>query len=307
MSQQRFRFGGYQPPRSVHTRALRHFRDGVTERAGGAIEIDLTENVTTAGHQAADLLHMVAHGALHGAYFASSYLAAAVQSLNVLDLPFSAAPRPMLFAGLDGAAGARLAADVAAATPYRVLGFWDNGIRHLSNAVRAIHGPADCHGLRLRTLDNALHQAAFRCLGFAPMQIDVADLSSAVAERRVDAQENPLTNLVNFGLHAHHRHVSLSGHLQGVALLLVNRDWFDSLAGAQRDLLVATARHSTTSQRAAAAAEDAVCTTVLTDAGVVPLDEAELDIAGFRAAVAPLIATHLPTLDPMLRASLLSV
>ena len=189
----------------------------------------MTDSIVAAGRKAADLLSMVESGELDGCYFASSYLAARVPALGVFDQPFQAGAREAVFAGLDGDAGAALAEQVAAATAYRVLGWWDNGIRHISNAVRPIRTPADCVGLRLRTLDNAQHQAAFRRLGFQPMFIDVADLSRAVADRTVDAQENPLTNLVNFNLHAHHRHVSLTGHLLGIALLLVNRARYDAL------------------------------------------------------------------------------
>ena len=35
--------------------------------------------------------------------------------------------------------------------------------------------------------------------------------------------------MVNFNLHVHHRHVSLTGHLLGIAPLLVNRARFDAL------------------------------------------------------------------------------
>ena len=222
-------FAGYQPARSVHTRALHALRDSVASRAGGALAITVTDSIVATGRKAADLLSMVESGELDGCYFASSYLAARVPALGVFDQPFQAGAREAVFAGLDGDAGTELAERVAAATAYRVLGWWDNGIRHISNAVRPIRTPADCVGLRLRTLDNAQHQAAFRRLGFQPMFIDVADLPRAVADRTVDAQENPLTNLVNFNLHAHHRHVSLTGHLLGIALLLVNRARYDAL------------------------------------------------------------------------------
>ena len=185
-------FAGYQPARSVHTRGLHVLRDFVAERAGGAVSITVTDNIVAHGRKAADLLTMVETGELDGCYFASSYLAARVPALSVFDEPFQAAPRDATFAALDADMGASLAEAVAAATPYRVLGYWDNGIRHISNGVRPIRSPADCVGLSLRTLDNAQHQAAFGRLGFRPVFIDVADLARAVAERAVDAQENPI-------------------------------------------------------------------------------------------------------------------
>jgi len=117
---------------------------------------------------------MVENGDIDGCHFASSYLAARVPQLGLFDHPCRA-----------GEVGAALAADIAAVTNDRVLGWWDNRIRHISNAVRPIHTPADCIGLRLRTLDGARHQAAFRRLGFHPLFIDPADLPRAVAERTV--------------------------------------------------------------------------------------------------------------------------
>jgi TRAP-type C4-dicarboxylate transport system substrate-binding protein len=277
-------FAGYQPARSVHTRALHALRDSLARRADGALTITVTNSIVATGHKAADLLTMVASGELDGCYFASSYLAARVPALGVFDQPFHAGSLEEVFTGLDGDAGAALAERVAAATEYRVLGWWDNGIRHISNAVRPIRTPADCVGLRLRTLDNVQHQAAFRRLGFQPTFVDVADLPRAVAERTVDAQENPLTNLVNFNLQAHH--VSLTGHLLGIALLLINRVRYDSLPDELRRMLEAAAIESATIQRGLAIAEDAECLRLLADAGVTVIGPDAIDVQGFRTAVA---------------------
>jgi C4-dicarboxylate-binding protein DctP len=299
------RFGGYQPARSVHTRGLRVLADSVARRSGGALAIEVTENVVSAGHKAGDLFELVASGALDGCYFASSYLAGRVPALEVLDLPFQAASRAAAFAALDGVGGALLGAAVAAATPYRVLGYWDNGVRHISNGVRPIHRPADCAGLSLRTLDSALHQAAFRCVGFRPAFIDVAELALAVAERRVDAQENPLTNMINFGLQAYHRHVSLTGHLLGVALVLVNRARFDGLSVEVRGVLMDAVRESEGVQRGLAAEEDAACLGLLAEAGITPVGPEEIDLPAFRAVVAETVDAAAGGFDPALRRAFL--
>lgn len=273
-------FAGYQPARSVHTHGLHALRDSVARRSD-ALAIQITDNIVAKGRKATDLLDMVESGELDGCYFASSYLAAQVPALGVYDQPFRAGSRETVFAGLDGNAGASLARQIAEATSYRVLGWWDNGIRHISNRVRPIRTPADCVGLRLRTLDNAQHQAAFRRLGFAPVYIDVADLGRAVADRTVDAQENPLTNIVNFNLHAHHKHVSLTGHLLGIALLLINRTRYECLPADLAGVLNVAVGDSETIQRARAVAEDAACLDILTRAGVAVVPQQALDLTAF--------------------------
>lgn len=290
------RLGGYQPESSVHTRALHHFAGLVSERLGAEFDLTIHVNITAQGHRAAELLTMVEDGRLDGCYFASSYLASRVPSLAVFDLPFAATDRGRDYAKLDGEFGVRLAADVAARTGYRVLGYWDNGFRHISNHLRPIRHPNDCRGLRLRTLDNTLHQEIFAALGFYPVFLDTKDLADAVARHIVDAQENPLTNLVNFGLYHTHRHVSLTSHFFGVAPLLVNGAWFDGLAPAIQAGLRAIADETTKRQRALALAEDARCLDILRNDGVAIVPAEEIDWSAFRAAVQPVVEREIARL-----------
>ena len=91
-------FAGYQPARSVHTRALHALRAGVA-RAGDGLAISVTDNVVAPSRKATDLLAMVETGELDGCYFASSYLAARVPELGVFDRPFQAGSREQVFAG----------------------------------------------------------------------------------------------------------------------------------------------------------------------------------------------------------------
>jgi TRAP-type C4-dicarboxylate transport system substrate-binding protein len=228
---------------------------------------------------------MVEEGTIEVCYFASSYLAGRVASLGCFDKPFSVVDRARIYAELDGDLGARVAGDVAGHTGYRVLGFWDNGFRHISNRLRPIRNPGDCRGMRIRTLDNAMYQRVLSAVGFTPMVIDVKDLVRAVETHEVDAQENPLTNTMNFGLHRTHKHVSLTSHFHGVALLLANRAWFEALAPAMQLTLLAASANATAAQRQFAIAEDALCLEQLRRDGVAVVSAEEIDVAAFRAAV----------------------
>lgn len=290
------RLGGYQPEGSVHTRALHHLAGLLLERSRGLFQPAIDIDVTAQGHRAADLLTMVETGRLDGCYFASSYLVSRVPSLAVFDLPFVATDRQRDYAKLDGEFGVRLAADLAARTGLRVLGYWDNGFRHLSNRLHPIRHPDDCKGLRLRTLDNTLHQEVFAALGFQPVFLDVKDLPDAVARHTVDAQENPLTNFINFGLYRAHRHVSLTSHFFGVTLFLVNRAWFDALASEAQDALRAAVDAATKRQRTLAIAEDARCLDLLARDRVAVVPAEEIDFAAFRAAVAPVVEREIARL-----------
>jgi tripartite ATP-independent transporter DctP family solute receptor len=292
------RCGGYQGDGSIHTRGLRVIE---TELGRAGIGAELTINVTQQGRKAADLLAMVEGGDLDLCYFNSSYLSERVPSLRLLDLPFLITDRTQAYRHLDGPLGDRLVGDVRAQTGFRVLEFWDNGFRHFSNRLRPIRQPRDCGGMKIRSLDNPLYQEIFRAFGFDPVVIDVKDLPDAVASGVVDAQENPLTNTVNFGMHRTHRHITLSSHFFGVALLLVNAKQFDAWPAETQAALRAAAAAATKTQRALAAQEDIDCLERLRQDGCEIVMAEAVDRTRFEKAVAKIRKRELAKLDPSLR------
>jgi len=290
MSKFTIRLGGYQPARSVHTRAMNVFADALRARLGDRVDVRYAENFTAAGRNAVDLLSMTEGDELDICYFASSYLIGRVPSLGVFDLPFHFTDRHAAYALADGPTGRRLADDVAGATGFSVLAYWDNGFRHISNGRHPIVHPRGCRGLKIRTLDNALHQRVFRSLGFEPVMIDVKDLAAAVSERRVDAQENPLTNLLNFNLHKTHRFVTLTGHFFGVALVLCNRARLSQWSEDMRAAIATAMGEATAVQRRYAAEDDAICLATLKADGIAIVEPGKFDRAAFVDAVAGLRA-----------------
>ena len=301
------RFGGYQPERSVHSRGARVFCSALGQQLGPGADIQFTANIAATGRPVSDLLTLTQSGELDMCYFASSYLAAKVPELTILDLPFESGAfessgRERVWSLLDGAVGARIKAAVAARTGYQVLGFWDNGIRHISNGVRPIRSPADCTGLSIRTLDNSFHQAIFAALGFVPRFIDVKDLGAAVVGRTIDAQENPLTNMINFDIHKTHKHVTLLGQFFGVALLLANRAAAQRWPVATRTAVEQAAAQATQAQRRYAAEEDDSCMALLKAASVAIVPARDIDLPAFKAAVAGVVEREAAMLDPELLA-----
>ncbi len=261
------RFGGYQGPNSVHTRGGKRLGEALAETLGDSIDFTFDSNIVERGQKASDLLSMVEGGELDGCYFSSSYLAARVPELGIFDQHFIVPDRRRAYAVLDGTLGRELARLVSQNTGFAVLDYWDNGFRHISSH-KPLRTPKDCEGLKIRTLANDNHQRVFRALGFEPITIDVRDLPEAVASGRVDAQENPLTNIYNFGLHKTHRYITLTRHLMGVAMLLFNRQAVESWPAEVTDGVRSAARVATMAQRIYAEEDDHICADNMTADGV---------------------------------------
>jgi TRAP-type C4-dicarboxylate transport system substrate-binding protein len=214
------------------------------------------------------------------------------------------ADRAVAFRALDGELGEIARRRVEAKTPVRLFAYWDNGFRHLTNRVRPIRTPDDCRGLRIRTQTSELHGQVFRALGFEPIASDIKEFVEGIGGDRFQAHDNPLTNIYNFGVHRHHRHITLSAHFWGASALVGNAAHYAGWPAEVRAAVDLAAREATAYQRQLAAAEDAEVMAKLDPAenDVIQLTAGERD--AFVRAVEPVLRAHRERLGPTLFASL---
>ena len=278
------RVAGYQGPSSILTQGLACLVETL-KSDGWKSDIDWLPNVTDHQEKAADLFASIENGSRHIGYMASGYLSARVPELEVLELPFTVDNRETALSALDRTAGEILTKAVGLKTGFHVLGFWDNGFRHLSNAVRPIQHPTDAVGLKIRTLDSTLYRATLNAIGFQALTSDVKDLVAWIQQDVVQAQENPLTNFMGFELWKHHPYVSLTHHFYGVLLLVCPMAWYDTLKREDRQLLAHAVKTATALQRQLAAEQDAITLMRMQDIGVKVLTKDALDMQAFHKCV----------------------
>jgi TRAP-type C4-dicarboxylate transport system substrate-binding protein len=288
----RLGFGGYQEPESVHNRAAARFGALLQEKLGDRVAFELVSSILKLGYRSGDLVPMVERGELSFCYMSTVRFSRAAAELQLLELPFVVKDRADAFRALDGPFGERARRDIEAKTACRVLGYWDNGFRHLTNRVRAIRTPADCRGIRIRTQMSELHGEFFRALGFEPIAVDIKEFVDGIGGDRFQAQDNPLTNIYHFGVHHHHRYITLTGHFWGASVFVCNAAHYRGWPKDVQAAVDAAAKDATAYQRVLAAAEDEAILAKLDPAKneVIRLTDAER--AAFIKAVAPVLDRH---------------
>ena len=293
--------GGYQGSGSILSASLTSLEQSLKAcELFGPITTAL--DVTAQGETAGQLFQSVNLGTRQICYAASGYLTAYASDLAALDLPFTVKNREAALAALDRSAGQWLSDQLGQNSSFKVLGFWDNGFRHISNSVRSLRSPTDMQGLKIRTLDSAIYRESLNALGFTAVTTDVSELKQVLKSGEVQAQENPLTNYNNFKIYENHPYVSLTGHFFGVLLLVCNRQWFDSLSAKQQHAVDAAAAMATQQQRTLAAQQDSALLTELAQRGVQITSSSDLDMGAMRSVTAHIIERERQTLSkPMVQ------
>jgi TRAP-type C4-dicarboxylate transport system substrate-binding protein len=295
-----FRFGGYQGPSSINTRGAARFGKALGRELGARVKFELVGDVLALGRNSGDLPDMVASGELAGCYMSTVRFAEAVPELKVLELPFVVRDRPTAIRALNGPLGALFAQRMAEKTPFRALGFWDNGFRHVTNKVRPIRTPADCKGLRIRTQMSALHAESLGAMGFEPIPVDIREFVEQCRGERFQAQENPLTNTFHFGVQKLHRYITLTGHFFGSSALICNAKLYAGWPEDVKRAVDAAAKEATAFQHELAAEEDETILAKIDpqENELIRLSAAEHE--AFVQAVEPVLAKHRRALDPKL-------
>ena len=285
----RIRFGGYSPPETSHSRAVVRFAEAIARRTGGAVQTDKAWNVMDFGYGANELLWLVKSGVLTMCYFSTAYLAERVPELAVVDLPFLFEDLGHAHAALDGELGAFLTGCTERRLGYRVLGYWDNGFRHLSNRLRPVRTPADLKGMRVRLQLNEVHARTFRLLGAEPVPTDLKPGIAKIVSGEVDAQENPLSNTMTYGVHKVHNHVTLTGTFYGARGIYAHKATFDGWPAGLQQAVRESVREAILFQREAAEEVEHDYRREMEKLGIAFVDLTPAERDAFQKAAAPIL------------------
>jgi TRAP-type C4-dicarboxylate transport system substrate-binding protein len=220
------RMGGYGPATTCFSRALKFIGDRLVAELGDAVDVKYVWNIMDFGYRADDILWLVENGILSLGYQSSSYLTDRIPELGLVDLPFLFADNDTARAAIDGELGELLTRKIEERTNFRVLGYFENGFRHISNRLRPVRTPADLAGMRIRVLPSRIQERTFELLGAVPLRQDLTEALAAIAAGTIDAQENPLANTVTYGAHKFHPFHTLTGHFYVSRPIFLHRTAF---------------------------------------------------------------------------------
>ena len=283
------RMGGYGPPTTSFSRALKLIGDELTQKFGDRVSIKYVWNIMDFGYRAEEILWLVEDGVLTLGYQSSSYLTDRVPELGFVDLPFLFDRRDAARAAIDGGLGRILAARIEQRVNYRILGWFENGFRHISNRLRPIHTPADLKAMRIRVLPSEVQARTFELLGAVPVRCDLTEAIAGIKAGTLDAQENPFANTVTYGVHKFHRFHSVTNHFYISRPIFLHRPTFEAWPMDLQEAMREAIRKAVAFQRELAIEEDREARAAILAEGCEIAELTGAEHAQFRASVAPLL------------------
>lgn len=187
-------------------------------------------------------------GTLEMVTTSASPLTGLVPEFNVFDLPFIVPNTKAADAIFDGPIGARLAADLEK-KGLKLLCYYENGFRQLTNSVREVKTPADLKGLKIRTMQNPIHLEAFRAMGANPTPMPFSEVFTAMQQKTIDGQENPIPTIWLSKFYEVQKYISLTGHVYGPQIMLINKKLWDSFPAADQKIIAEAAKETAVYQR----------------------------------------------------------
>jgi TRAP-type transport system periplasmic protein len=236
---------GAAPGNPRHEASVK-FAEVLKARTAGRIEVQVAPSAQL-GDDAA-MLTALRTGALDMSANSQGAVANAVPEYAAFGMPFLFASLPQAWKLLDGPLGKELA-ERSAEKGLIVLGYWDNGVRHMSNSKRPLLKPEDLKGLKMRTPPDAVTVDIMQALGAEAQQIKFAELYVALQQGVVDGQENPLMNIYASKLYEVQKYISLTGHKYEMTPFLMGKRTWDKLSEADRKAVMEAAAEATAMQR----------------------------------------------------------
>ena len=260
--------------------AIDTFAKEVEKRTAGRYKVQTFYNGALGGER--ESIEAVQLGTQELAFSSSGPVPNFVPETKILDVPFLFRDKAHARAVLDGPIGQELLGKFDA-KGFKALAWAENGFRHMTNSKRAVNAPEDLKGLKMRTMENPVHIAAYKALGIITTPMAFPEVFTALQQGTVDGQENPLSVIISAKFDQVQKHLSLTGHVYSPGIFVMNKAVFDKLSAADKQAFIDAAKEGTKANRARVDEHDAKGVADLRSKGMNVVDN--VDKAKFVAAL----------------------
>ena len=268
---------------------MEKFKEIVEKNSGGKLKV----NVFPGGALGSDQANVSAiqGGTLEMASMNSGIFANQVKEFAIFDFPFLFGSSKEADAVVDGPFGKKLHARLEDKGIVG-LGYYELGFRHISNSKRPINKVEDLEGLKLRVIPNPINVDWVKALGANPTPLPFPELYSALEQKAVDGQENPVATINGAKLYEVQKNLALTGHQYNPQSVIISKKFWEKLSAAEKKIVADAVAESAKFQREKSRALEASILDNLKKNGMQVTQLSEAEMGKLRDKMRPVTAKY---------------
>ncbi len=228
------RFGHMLPAETIYHRACSKFADEVAALSDGKMKVDVYPASQLGSIP--EMLSNVKSGSQSFGMAVPAWFSNFIKPMDAFTLPYIVSSPERLKSALDGKVGQKIA-EMAEGAGFETLGYWLMGGRHIVNKVRPVNRPADCVGLKIRTINSQVYIQSFRALGASTVAMDPSELYVGLQQGVVDGFEYPLPDLYAYKLYEVAKYLSLDAHTTDFFMVAANKELYAGFSAEQKAIV----------------------------------------------------------------------
>ena len=218
----------------------------MSEKTGGTLTGDVFNNSQLGSER--DLVEGLQLSTVDMTCVSTAPLSGFTDAFLVFDLPFLFSSTEIARGVLDSDIGYEILTSVDEQGLIG-LAWFENGFRNITNSKLPIETPEDLKGIKIRTMENQMHMAAFYGMGADPTPMAFGELFTALQQGTLDAQENPIPIIETSQFDQVQKYLSLTGHVYAPVPVLISKDVMEGLSQEYQDAIQAAALEAAPYQR----------------------------------------------------------
>ena len=254
----------------------------INEKTNGAVKLDVFGNSQLGGER--DLIEGLQLGSVQVTCVSTAPLSGFTDMFLVFDLPFIFETTEQARAVMDSEVGEQILHSVDEQGLVG-LAWFENGFRNVTNNVKPVTVPDDLKGIKIRTMENPIHMAAFKVMGADPTPMAMGDVFTALQQGTIDAEENPVPIVETNKFYEVQKYISMTGHIFSPAPVFIAKDYYDAMPEEYQTAIQEAATEAAPYQREQIDEQNVSGLEELTNDG---MEANEPDKAPFQEATAPI-------------------
>lgn len=220
---------------SAQGMALAMFEELVEERSEGRIDVQLYLNSTLG--DARQLCESIQMHTIQGCSTDAASASNFDSNYTACDLPFLFLSKEDAYAAFDGEFGDAMKAS-SDANGMRVLSYWSNGFRNLSNSKNPVYSPDDVSGMKIRVMEAPLYINVLKAWGANPTPMAFSEVYTALSQKTVDGQDNgPVLTYTN-KFYEVQKYYTILEYAYCCSPFMIDGQWFDALDADLQEIIV---------------------------------------------------------------------